>query len=150
MCILHETFIRMRIHHPFLSLDLCRRRLKVREAKTYSHNNVAGMDLVFINVKEPKDALKLAKAPEIRSHVTRYQWNQWKRLARRDIEQRKKARSCSQDLNGATCQNESDSLTSTLPPISISPQIGGLRVDPFKSYPISDRPEISLLVDHCK
>ncbi|THC96551.1 hypothetical protein EYZ11_003995 [Aspergillus tanneri] len=35
-----------------------------------------GMDFVFINVREPRDALQLAKEPEVRSHVARYQWRQ--------------------------------------------------------------------------
>ncbi|KAJ0275966.1 hypothetical protein COL922a_014533, partial [Colletotrichum nupharicola] len=33
-------------------------------------------DFVFIHVRKPKDALKLAKSSRVRSHVTRQQWKQ--------------------------------------------------------------------------
>lgn len=105
------------------------------------------MSFFFINVKEPKDALQLAKETEVRSHVTRYQW---KRFARRDKRNQKKALIASQDVNRVQSQDDPGSKSSTLEPIPISPQIGGLRVDPFRSYPISDQPWIPLLVDHCK
>ncbi|KAJ5290694.1 uncharacterized protein N7443_010947 [Penicillium atrosanguineum] len=103
------------------------------------------MKFVFINVKEPKDALQLAKETEVRSHVTRYQW---KRFAHRDKRNQKKALVASRDVNGIEGQNDPGSRSSTLEPIPISPQIGGLRVDPFRSYPISAQPWIPLLVDH--
>ncbi|CAI7598148.1 unnamed protein product [Penicillium viridicatum] len=108
-----------------------------------------GMDFVFVNVQNPRDALQLAKEPEFRSHVTRYQWKQ----ARRD----KRLRTTlllgaaqlgvAQDVKATEVQTRPgfDSFT---PPALISPQIGGFRVDPFKSYPISVQPWTPLLVDH--
>lgn len=107
------------------------------------------MEFVFINVKEPKDALQLAKETEVRSHVTRYQWKQFARRDR-DNRLRKKALLASQNVNGIGCQSDPKSNSSTLEPITISPQIGGLRADPFQSYPISSQPWTPLLVDHCK
>lgn len=82
------------------------------------------MDILFVNVRIPKDALQLAKEPEVRSHVTRHQWKQ---SARRDKRRQRM-------LGGSN--------------VSISPQIGGLRVDPFQSYPVSVQPWTQLLVDH--
>ena len=98
------------------------------------------MDYVFINVKKPRDALKLAKAREFRSHVTR---QQWKRSG-----PRKKAMWTTEEM-GARDQIDTDS-SSGIEVIYISPAIGGLRVDPFQSYPIPGRLWISMLVDHCK
>jgi hypothetical protein len=98
------------------------------------------MDYAFINVKKPRDALKLAKAREFRSHVTR---QQWKRSG-----PRKKALLTTKE-KGARDQIDTDS-SSEVDLICISPAIGGLRVDPFQSYPIPGRLWISLLVDHCK
>ncbi|KAJ5968215.1 hypothetical protein N7501_004463 [Penicillium viridicatum] len=108
-----------------------------------------GMDFVFVNVQKPKDALQLAKEPEFRSHVTRYQWKQ----ARRDKRLRTRPLlgaaqlGVAQDVKATEVQTRPgfDSFT---PPALISPQIGGLRVDPFKSYPISVQPWTPLLVDH--
>ncbi|KAJ9486940.1 hypothetical protein VN97_g6386 [Penicillium thymicola] len=103
------------------------------------------MDFVFINVKKPNDALQLAKEPEVRSHVTRYQW---KRSARRDKRLRKKTSLSSQGVNDLECETNIEFHPFCLEPVSISPQIGGLRVDPFQSYPISVQSWTPLLVDH--
>lgn len=108
---------------------------------------IIGMDFVFINVRKPKDALQLAKEPEIRSHVTRYQW---KRSARRDKRLRKKTSLSPQGVNGQECETSLELYPFSLKPVPISPQIGGLRVDPFQSYPISVQSWTPLLVDHCK
>lgn len=100
------------------------------------------MDFIFINVKKPRDALKLAKEREVRSHVTRYQWKR--------IGLRKKDLLASRDVKGVGGQVDTEPSSFTLNPISISPVIGGHRVDPFQSYPISSRACTPLLVDHCK
>ncbi|KAB8237407.1 hypothetical protein ETB97_001377 [Aspergillus alliaceus] len=113
-----------------------------------------GMEFVFINVKEPKDALQLAKEPEIRSHVARYQWKQ----AENRPSLKRKRNAVVSICMGADCcpawQPRSDSETdfhdssghsSTLP---FPFQLGGLRVDPFRSYPIDFRPFVPVLVDH--
>lgn len=103
------------------------------------------MEFVFINVKEPRDALKLAKARGVRSHVTRYQWKRF------GLRKPKKTLLVSQDVNGDKGDVGSEAHSSSnLDRISISPQIGGLRVDPFQSYPISSQPWTPLLVDHCE
>lgn len=105
------------------------------------------MEFVFVNVQKPSDALQLAKAPEVRSHVTRYQWKQ---SARRDKRTRRILLGVAQDVNGAGFQNGLRLDSFKPEPPSILPQIGGLRVDPFQSYPISGQPWTPLLVDHCK
>jgi hypothetical protein len=98
------------------------------------------MDYVFITVKKPRDALKCAKEREFRSHVTR---QQWKRSG-----PRKKAIVATEE-NGTRDQVNTD-FSSDHDIICISPTIGGLRVDPFQSYPIPSRPWTAKLVDHCK
>jgi hypothetical protein len=99
------------------------------------------MDYVFINVKKPRDALKRAKEREFRSHVTR---QQWKRSG-----PRKKAKLATEE-NGTRDLDSTDPSSSDHDTICISPTIGGLRVDPFQSYPIPSRPWTAKLVDHCK
>lgn len=115
-----------------------------------------GMEFVFINVKEPKDALQLAKEPEIRSHVARYQW---KKIENRPSLKRKRnaVLSFCMDIScSATWQSRSDSeddspeIPDTSSTISIPLQLGGLRDDPFRSYPASFKPFMPVLVDHCK
>ncbi|CAG7968122.1 unnamed protein product [Penicillium salamii] len=102
------------------------------------------MEFVFVNVQKPSDALQLAKDPQVRSHVTRHQWKQ----ARRDKRLQKKLQLVAQDVNGAECRTGFEFNVFTLGTGYISPQIGGLRVDPFQSYPISVQPWTPLLVDH--
>ncbi|CDM35594.1 transcriptional regulator family: Fungal Specific TF [Penicillium roqueforti] len=106
---------------------------------------MTSMEFVFVNVQKPSDALQLAKAPEVRSHVTRYQWKQ---SARRDKRTRRILLGVAQDVNGAGFQNGLRLDSFKPEPPSILPQIGGLRVDPFQSYPISGQPWTPLLVDH--
>ncbi|KAJ5483536.1 hypothetical protein N7530_002782 [Penicillium desertorum] len=109
-----------------------------------------GMDFVFINVQKPSDALQLAKESEFRSHVTRYQWKQ----ARRDKRLRTRLLlsaaqlGVAQDVKATEVQTRPRFDSFTPAPALIPPQIGGLRVDPFKSYPISVQPWTPLLVDH--
>ncbi|KAL4895884.1 hypothetical protein BDV59DRAFT_145643 [Aspergillus ambiguus] len=110
-----------------------------------------GNDFVFINVKEPKDALQLAKEPEIRSHVSRRQWQQFH--SRLLSTKREDARSLCIETEGSGIRlpvveglHELESLP--LPPLTIPPPLGGLRVDPFRSYPIAWRPYMPLLVDN--
>ncbi|KAH8426239.1 uncharacterized protein LDX57_003985 [Aspergillus melleus] len=125
-----------------------------------------GMDFVFINVREPKDALQLAKEPEIRSHVARYQWKQIENRSSHST-QKEGAEKARDKRPWSTCieldcsaPHDQDGLvsdTTTRPPkpfdvvqpaISIPPPLGGIRVDPFRSYPISFRPFLPQLVDH--
>jgi hypothetical protein len=106
------------------------------------------MDIVFVNVQTPRDALQLAKEPEFRSHVARHQWKQ---SARRDKRRRR-----GMLLHGSHGTKNFEYPTGLVTnhfssdPVSISAQIGGLRVDPFQSYPVSAQPWTPLLVDHCK
>ncbi|KAG2415215.1 hypothetical protein HFD88_006406 [Aspergillus terreus] len=106
-----------------------------------------GNDFVFINVKEPKDALQLAKEPEIRSHLTRRQWQQFdnrKTTRREDAQSLCLGAEClATQLPVAEAQHEE-----MLPSLTIPPQLGGLRVDPFRSYPVAWRPYMPLFVDH--
>ena len=112
-----------------------------------------GTKLVFINVKEPRDALQLTKEPEIRSHVTRYQW---RHAETRRMSEKKYGLEESPNTTVVTVQasmpheaiRSEDHLTPMLLPIP--PQLGGLRIDPFQSYPISCRESTPHLVDHCK
>ncbi|KAF7597585.1 hypothetical protein BBP40_000063 [Aspergillus hancockii] len=109
-----------------------------------------GMEFVFINVKEPKDALQLAKEPEIRSHVARYQWKQVEN--RPSLKRKKKTVvSISLDVEVQTrSDSDADSPDSSdqpsAPPIPF--EFGGLRVDPFRSYPVAFKPFMPVLVDH--
>lgn len=100
------------------------------------------MDIVFVNVQTPRDALQLAKEPEIRSHVARYQWKQWKRR-----DKRRRRRNDVEDSEYPTMLVVDPFI---LDQASISLQIGGLRVEPFQSYPVSVQPWTQRLVDHCK
>ncbi|KAE8352733.1 hypothetical protein BDV28DRAFT_120870 [Aspergillus coremiiformis] len=113
-----------------------------------------GMEFVFINVKEPKDALQLAKEPEIRSHVARYQW---RNVGNRQSPKRKRNAAVSICMGVDCCpawysssDSETDSSNSSnqSSPVSIPAQLGGLRVDPFRSYPIEFKPFMPVLVDH--
>ncbi|KAH8692768.1 hypothetical protein BGW36DRAFT_430515 [Talaromyces proteolyticus] len=102
---------------------------------------------VFINVHEPKDALQLAKDPEIRSHVTRHQWRRIERLQATSRRPKKKNLSAVDVLD--RCQKETEPSNSfVLKSRLIPPQLGGLRVDPFQSYPMSFQPWMPMLVDH--
>lgn len=97
------------------------------------------MDFVFVNVQKPSDALQLAKESQIRSHVTRLQWkksSQDKRLKKNILLRRV------EDLRNTELYVRGNS--------SVPAQIGGLRKDPFNSYPIAAQPWTALLVDHCK
>lgn len=132
------------------------------------------MDHVFINIKEPSDALQLAKKTTVRSHVARRQWKAHA-AANKDRKRRREEYlpvriklDCSglasnqqlpqppmtpenedENSNAVQAQSTSQSTTTfTLP--SIPMMIGGLRVDPFRSYPIEFKPFLPYLVDHCK
>ena len=118
------------------------------------------MDFVFVNVKEPSDALQLAKESDIRSHVTRYQW---KNSENRPVSTRKRknvSRPIQVNIENlhinlqAPPQDETQKETPHnsimhTPSILIPPQMGGLRVDPFQTYPIPLKPFTPFLVDHC-
>ncbi|RJE19778.1 hypothetical protein PHISCL_07894 [Aspergillus sclerotialis] len=154
-----------------------------------------GKDFAFVNVTRPQDALKLAKEPEIRAHVTRYQWKQIERRETVAYQRKRKFLTiCMESEDTAVYSTENpDSRPDpasmqiqqqtmptlrppedttefsqrdsnpdqdnkkampTLPPpwmlpaMCIPPQLGGLRVDPFRSYPIPFKPYLPLLVDH--
>lgn len=110
-------------------------------------NPFAGMQFFFINVKKPEEALQLAKEPEIRSHLARYQWRQFEQQGGR----LKKELSCvSQRINTGERPDNTDYQGKHPCLASIMRQIGGLRMDPFLSYPLSGRPWIPRIVDHCK
>lgn len=128
------------------------------------------MEHVFINVKQPSDALQLAKEKNVRSHVTR---RQWKNHAEANKDRKRKRREeflpFRVELNCSALE-EKRQLPS--PPLSqewsedgspfaqadaqgdfsfpLPMMIGGFRDDPFRSYPISWRPFLPPLVDHCK
>ncbi|KAE8380516.1 hypothetical protein BDV26DRAFT_130896 [Aspergillus bertholletiae] len=113
-----------------------------------------GMEFVFINIKEPKDALQLAKEPEIRSHVARYQWKQ---VENRPSLKRKRNTVLSICMSVDCCStwqsqsnSDSDSPDNSGPSaaFSIPLQLGGLRVDPFRSYPVGFKSFMPVLVDH--
>ncbi|KAJ5193395.1 transcriptional regulator family: Fungal Specific TF [Penicillium cf. viridicatum] len=99
------------------------------------------MDILFVNVRTPRDALQLAKEPEVRSHVTRHQWKQ---SARRD-KRRQRMLGRSNGIENSEYPNGPVFDLFTTDKVSISPQIGGLRVDPFQSYPVSVQPWTQLL-----
>ncbi|BCR89407.1 uncharacterized protein ACHE_50605S [Aspergillus chevalieri] len=131
------------------------------------------MDHIFINIKEPSDALQLAKKTTVRSHVAR---RQWKAHAETNKDRKRKREEylpfrieldCSGLMNNGqlpqlsivpegedenhTAQTQYAGQTTTaatfmLP--SIPMMIGGLRVDPFRSYPIEFRSFLPYLVDH--
>ncbi|PYI06871.1 hypothetical protein BO78DRAFT_407054 [Aspergillus sclerotiicarbonarius CBS 121057] len=118
------------------------------------------MDFVFINVKEPQDALQLAKEPEIRSHVARHQWrhaeNRPAAIAKR---KRDEGLPICGDPNCITLRKRANVQSiapdggpgvvgATVLSFSIPRPLGGLRVDPFRSYPIAWRPFVPRLVDH--
>lgn len=123
---------------------------------------------MFINVRKPKDALQLAKEPEIRSHVARYQWKQIEHRpshsTQKDKEKALGKRSLSNridlDPDGSLVQVRDGPLPTNSHPttpsdlaqaaISIPPPLGGIRVDPFRSYPVAFKPFLPQLVDHCK
>ncbi|KAL3432436.1 hypothetical protein BDV09DRAFT_127842 [Aspergillus tetrazonus] len=120
-----------------------------------------GNDFVFIHVREPKDALKLAKDSHIRSHVTRRQWKQFEERSQaafqRDLKKAKTETQGNDDkqdkqhLVSGDVVRDSQS-TGTAQPVyfglPIPRPFGGLRGDPFRSYPVAWRPILPRLVDH--
>ncbi|KAJ5551187.1 transcriptional regulator family: Fungal Specific TF [Penicillium sp. DV-2018c] len=104
------------------------------------------MELIFVNVKTPRDALQLSKEPEVRSHVTRLQW---KRSKSRERRRRVKPLPSGSNDTKESEDSARPSCDIFAPDIlSMPPQIGGLRSDPFQSYPVSVQPWTQLLVDH--
>lgn len=108
----------------------------------------------FVNVTNPEDFGISGIDPAVRSHVTRYQWQSY---ARREAARKKRKREqfllirieldCVALNSAAINLSEDDpSLHAASPPI---PRLlGGLRVDPFRSYPVW-RPVFAPLIDHC-
>ncbi|KAL4747837.1 hypothetical protein BDW72DRAFT_209316 [Aspergillus terricola var. indicus] len=122
-----------------------------------------GNDFVFIHVREPKDALKLAKDSHIRSHVTRRQWKQFEErfqaAFQRDLKkakmetQGKDHRHGKQHLASGGIVRLSQPARATQPVcfgLPIPRPFGGLRRDPFRSYPVAWRPILPRLVDHSR
>ncbi|KAJ5982348.1 hypothetical protein N7451_012448 [Penicillium sp. IBT 35674x] len=107
------------------------------------------LNVSFVNIQAPSDALQAAKEPEVRSHVTRYQWRQSKI---RDQRRRRRILPYVSSDKKHPGGIQSASLVRGIfvsERVSISPQItGGLRVDPFQSFPVSVQPWTQLLVDH--
>ena len=119
------------------------------------HPKIMTREIVFLNINEPSDALQLAKKPEFRAHVARYQRRQAVIKRSTDRIRKKKPAPASADAetqtDDAPRQDVVEASTSVvLPPSVIPPTIGGLRVDPFQSYPMAFRSWMPLLVDHCK
>lgn len=138
------------------------------------------MDHIFINVQEPSDALQLAKRTDVRSHVARRQWKDHNTASKnRGTKERKKRKEeylpirieldCrvlhehrylpppehgghnNNDSAAGDHQNsEAGVQTAILAPPTLSIPIGGLRVDPFRTYPVAWNPLLPSLVDHCK
>lgn len=133
------------------------------------------MDHIFINIKEPSDALQLSKKTTVRSHVARRQWKNHSAAAtdRKDHKRKREEYlpirielDCSilhdRGLPSSQLGGTNESKDSKLPVMqstgaqtmlstpNLPPMIGGLRVDPFWSYPIPFRPFLPHLVDHCK
>ncbi|PYH99650.1 hypothetical protein BO71DRAFT_342356, partial [Aspergillus ellipticus CBS 707.79] len=115
------------------------------------------MEFIFINVKEPQDALQLAKEPEFRSHVARHQWRHTEtRVSGPAKRKREEFLPFRREVNsGSTLRKPVDAnppaphaVDSAIMAITIPPPLGGLRVDPFYSYPIPWRPFVPRLVDH--
>ncbi|KAI9375164.1 hypothetical protein BJX61DRAFT_191922 [Aspergillus egyptiacus] len=129
-------------------------------------------DFVFINVRKPKDALKLAKDSHVRAHVTRRQWRQHKQRSGAAIEKvvkeaQRQGHNKDDIVELETPDKPSNThghglvagaLTKYDPPhtpqsvtvwnMPIDRPFGGLRGDPFRSYPVAWRPFLPQLVDH--
>ncbi|KAL2815138.1 hypothetical protein BJX63DRAFT_430960 [Aspergillus granulosus] len=124
-------------------------------------------DFVFIHVRKPKDALKLAKSSRVRSHITRQQWKQFDQRSRNaraiekvleEVKQRKedslvlKSKSDQgRNKHELVCRDLIARVRFNLSEIedgAIPRPLGGLRGDPFRSYPIAWRPSLPRFVDH--
>ncbi|KAL3456132.1 hypothetical protein BJX64DRAFT_49381 [Aspergillus heterothallicus] len=122
-------------------------------------------DFVFIHVRKPKDALNLAKSSRVRSHVTRQQWKQFEQRARNanaiqmvidEITQREEANSTSnnkpdqyQNKHQLVCRELIAPGRLHFPEDGAIPRpLGGLRGDPFRSFPVAWRPYFPQFVDH--
>lgn len=107
------------------------------------------MSLVFVNVKEPKDALKLTKESEVRSHVAPYQWRN--PANRQAVRRRKKVQRVPLPSPPDSDSSREGNTSEESGEVTVPPLLGGgLRVDPFRTYPIAWRPFVPPLVDHCK
>ncbi|CEL03543.1 hypothetical protein ASPCAL04697 [Aspergillus calidoustus] len=122
-------------------------------------------DFVFIHVRKPKDALKLAKSSRVRSHVTRQQWKQLDQRARRANANAvgKVLDEFENQEDSTVAKDKSDDRRNKLELVRLAPEIefgiqngainiprplGGLRGDPFRSYPVAWRPSLPRFVDH--
>ncbi|KAL4782254.1 hypothetical protein BJX76DRAFT_297592 [Aspergillus varians] len=121
-------------------------------------------DFVFIHVRKPRDALKLAKESHVRAHVTRRQWKQLgersdaatmekilKKVKMQTLDKPDNHRHGQQDLvPGDLILRDPSHGTQpmTICDLPIPRPAGGLRGDPFRSYPVAWRPFLPQLVDH--
>ncbi|KAL4920582.1 hypothetical protein BDW62DRAFT_198884 [Aspergillus aurantiobrunneus] len=112
-------------------------------------------EFVFVHVRDPKDALQLAKRSHIRAHVTRHQWKQYEersqtRAPKKARKQDDKKDFQQQDLGSGDLilQDPPCARSITTPALPLPRPLGGLRGDPFRSYPVAWRPFLPQLVDH--
>ncbi|KAL3489255.1 hypothetical protein BJX62DRAFT_252786 [Aspergillus germanicus] len=124
-------------------------------------------EFVFIHVRKPKDALKLAKSSRVRSHVTRQQWKQFDLRARgpnanaigKVVEEAQRQEDASNSKVMNVDSRNKHALVQIAPEIEIAIQngaigngiprpLGGLRGDPFRSYPVAWRSSLPRFVDH--
>lgn len=131
------------------------------------------MDHIFINIKEPSDALQLAKKTTVRSHVARRQWKSHAETIKDRKRKREEYLPLQIELNcpglerkrplppvassptSPSPQNEDDShhvqsrgQTAISPP-PLPTTIEGFRIDPFRSCPVAWRSFLSILLDYC-
>lgn len=131
------------------------------------------MDHIFINIKEPSDALQLAKKTTVRSHVARRQWKSHTEAIKDRKRKREEYLPLQIELNCSDLERKRPLPPVASPPTSPSPQndddshhvqsrgqtaisppplpttIEGFRIDPFRSCPVAWRPFLPILLDYC-
>ena len=117
------------------------------------------MDHIFINIKEPSDALQLAKKTTVRSHVARRQWTSHteaiqdrKRKKEEDRPFQLEVDSSDLEGNSSLPQGEDDIRSSEQNAVSPPPlptTIEGSQIDPSRSCPIAWQPFLPILLDYC-
>ncbi|KAL2824392.1 hypothetical protein BDW59DRAFT_162499 [Aspergillus cavernicola] len=120
-------------------------------------------EFVFIHVRKPTDALKLAKSSRVRSHITRQQWKQVGERSQAAIEKvldevkQQQEDRILKDKNNRDQDRHELACRELIAPVRLQFQstegaiprpLGGLRGDPFRSYPVAWRPSFSRFVDH--
>ena len=131
------------------------------------------MDHIFINVKEPSDALQLAKKTTVRSHVARRQWKGHVEAAKERKRKREDFLPVQIELDCSGLRRKQPLPPVASPPTSPSPRIKddslyvsssartavspprpptmieSFPIDPFQSCPVAWRPFLPTLVDFC-